>query len=306
MKFRSLTRSSTAHLATLTTRQGRKQLLEETKELAAPYVSSVKEYSSDKVAPYISSVKEYSSPYVAKLEELRRSERIEAMVEAFKEAREHPTEKVEQLKAKAVDLIKYESLRSYRDHVLSAEFQADTARLVKELPVVATEAAKRGAESLKASATALAEELDAHKATVKSLVAQGKEYASSVDLDVFKVKVATMSAALLAQMNEEVSGGVEQYKLDGFSLVDFLERLKRLGSAVVVEGKVLLGTNEEAAAEAEATAEDATEARGDAAAPAAEEPVGGLVAEPSATHSEGDVYEDASEDTIANLAGYSR
>merc|ERR1719456_1855365 len=82
-------------------------------------------------APYLSSVKESSAPYVAKLEELRRSERVEAMVEAFKAAREHPAEKVTELKSKAIDLMKYETLREYRDHVMSEQFQADTTRLVK-------------------------------------------------------------------------------------------------------------------------------------------------------------------------------
>lgn len=219
--------------AILLTLQGRAMLLAETKELAGPYI-----------APYISSVKESTAPYVAKLEDLRRSERVEAMVEAFKEAREHPAEKVEELKAKAVDLIKYESLRSYRDHVMSAEFQADTTRLVKDLPVVASAAAQRGAENLKTTATALAAELEAHKVTVKTYVAHGYEVATSVELEAFKLKVAAMTTTLVTQLEAEVKNGVALYKVEGFSLQDFLARLQRVGSTIVVEGKALLATDE--------------------------------------------------------------
>jgi len=259
---------------------GRKEILEETKEFAAPYI-----------APYISTVKETTAPYVAKLEELRRSEKVEKMVEAFKEAREHPVEKVEALKAKAVDLIKYENVRAYRDHwnVISAEFQADTTKLVKELPVVASTAAQRGAEKVKTAATALAEELEAHKAHVKALVSQGREMVSQVELEAVKGKVAAMASSLLKQMESELTSGVEQYKADGFSLNDFLERLKRVGSAIVVEGKALIATSTED--EAVTGNLSPPEAEGDAP-PAVLPPV------PSSARSdtsEKETYEDAAE-----------
>lgn len=283
------------------TTDGRKQLLEETKEFAAPYVTPYVEKVNEKkalltekvsekisagkemAAPYISTVKESSAPYVAKLEEIRRSERVEAMLEAFKEAREHPAEKVSELKAKAVDLIKYEKLETYRDYVLSAEFQADTARLVKvELPAVASAAAQRGADSLKSAATALAEEIEGHRAKVKALVAQGYELASAVELDALRVKIASASSTLLKELQNEVTLGVEAYKADGFSVHDVIERLKRVGASVVVEGKALLDTAKtcaktdtktgakaiangkevfsDAASEADETFEDATDA----------------------------------------------
>jgi len=210
------------------------------KELAEPYIASVKETSAAKLevgkefaAPYIASVKETSAPYIAKLEEIRTSKRVEAMVAAFKDARERPTEKVSELRAKAVDLIKYESLKSYRDHVLSAEFQADTARLVKvELPAVAAAAAKRGAETIKMTATSLAEELEAYKAKAKTVLVQGYEMANEVELDTLRTKVKMTAAALLGELQDEVSQGVEHAKAEGFSITDVLARLKRIGAAV--------------------------------------------------------------------------
>jgi hypothetical protein len=216
--------------------QGRKQLLEEGKELASPYL-----------APYISSVKETAAPYVAKLEELRKSEKVEKMLEAFNEAREYPVEKVAALKEKAVDLIKYEKVKAYREqwNVKTAEFQADMARLIKELPVVASAAAQKGADKVKTAATALAEELETHMAQVKALVAQGYGMASAIELEAVKQKVAAMSSSLLKQMETEAKSGVELYKVEGFSLQDFLERLKRVGSAIVAEGKSLLPLKEE-------------------------------------------------------------
>jgi len=195
------------------------------KELAAPYISAVKESS----APYVAKVSEAK----AKLDSFRRSERVEAMVAAFQEARAHPVEKVGELRAKAVDLIKYENIKSYRDHIMSAEFQADTTRLVKvELPAVAAAAAKKGVETVKATATSLAEEIEAVKETAKKVVASGYELANEVEfakeLEALKAKVAQTSAALLAELND----GMSHVKNEGFSLAEVVERLKRVGAVV--------------------------------------------------------------------------
>ena len=116
---------------------------------------------------------------VAKLEELRRSERVEAMVEAFKEAREHPAEKVTELKSKAVDLIKYEKVTEYREYVCSEQFVSDTTKLVKEdLPQLAKDAAVKGQAAVQATATVLTAELDAAKTIVGDAWKKGyeKEY----------------------------------------------------------------------------------------------------------------------------------
>jgi len=198
-------------------------------------VSAGKEYA----APYVASVKEKSAPYVEKLEseykKIRRSERVEAMVSAFHEAREHPAEKVGELRSMAVDLIKYENLRSYRDHVMSAEFQADTARLLKhDLP----ELAKRGAETVKTKATMLATELDAYKAQAKLTASAMYEekVPSKEELKAMgeKVKATTLTlvAELQAVLAEEISSGVTTAKADGFSLNDVLDRLKRVYGVV--------------------------------------------------------------------------
>jgi len=227
--------------------EGRKEIFDETKAYALPYAEKVlepieaklaagKELAESKLAagkelaaPYISSVKDSSAPYVAKLDALRRSERVEAMVAAFQDARAHPSDKVSELKSKAVDLIKYENIKSYRNHVMSPEFQADTARLVKvELPAVAAAAAKRGAETVKAKAVALAEELESIKAKTKAIVAQGYEIANEVELESLRAKCAITSAALLAELQQ----GMAHIKDEGFSLADVIERLKRVAASV--------------------------------------------------------------------------
>jgi len=235
-------------------------------------------------APYLSSVKETSAPYVAKLEELRRSERVEAMVEAFKEAREHPAEKVSELRSKAVDLIKYENIRAYRDHVMSEKFQEDTARLVKvELPAIVTAAAKKGADSLKTTATTLANDIEGHKATVVALASQGYEKVSAVDMEALKAKIGASATALLALLQDESASAAETFKENGFSLADVQARLQRVIAAIIAEGKTLLAPPEAAEPATEEPAEPTEE-------PSADPP--GESGPGSTAESE---YEDASE-----------
>ena len=210
-KKAEITEIAKPYVAKAYTPDGRQALVAETKELAMPYVepyvTPVKEYAEAKItagkefaAPYITSVKE--SSYVAKLDEIRRSERVEAMVAAFQEAREHPAEKVGELRAKAVDLIKYEKLQEYRAHVMSAEFQADTIRLVKvDLPNIA----KQGADTVRAKATTLADELEchfvAHKAKFKEMVTKGREMASQVGKITRTHRDAPFALAILLRIN---------------------------------------------------------------------------------------------------------
>ena len=243
---------------------GRMELIADTKsgaiDLAAPYIEPYVAAGKEFAAPYISSVKESSAPYVAKLEELRRSERVEAMFAAFKEAREHPSEKVGELRAKAVDLIAYEHIKSYRDHVMSAEFQADTARLLKvELPAVAASAAKRGADTLNATASALQAELEGYKTKAKMIISQGCEMANEVDrerLETLRASLAASSATLIAELQSELSSGVEHIKLEGFSLSDVIARLKRVGVAV---DKLVISPLKSAASSPEASEAEADE-----------------------------------------------
>merc|ERR1719359_2354699 len=97
-----LSEVSAPYIAKARDADGRKELAAEAKELAAPYVSSAKtstktmldekvlkpldsklNAAKEYAAPYVASVKERSAPYVAKLDEIRRSERVERMVAAF-------------------------------------------------------------------------------------------------------------------------------------------------------------------------------------------------------------------------------
>ena len=45
-------------------------------------------------------------------------------------------------------------------------------------------------------------------------------------------KIASSSTTLLKELQLELSLGVEQYKADGFSMQDVIDRLKRVGTAV--------------------------------------------------------------------------
>ena len=75
---------------------------------------------------------EIAAPYIAKLnstkETIASDKRVQQALAGIKELKEHPRETALALKEKAVDLIKYESLESYRAYVCSDEFQESTAR----------------------------------------------------------------------------------------------------------------------------------------------------------------------------------
>jgi len=220
--------------------EGRKEIVEEVKAL--PIVITASEKLNEKVvepvsarisagkeyaAPYVASAKEYADPYVAKMVELRNSERVESMVTAFQQAREHPAEKMSELKAQAVDLIKYETLAEYRDYVTSAEFQADTIQLVKvDLPAIAASAAKRGAENLKATATTVTEEMNAYSAMYSEKIAA--LVPTEAERKILAEKLKEAATTLLEELKEELSSGVEHVKTEGFSLEDTVERLTRV------------------------------------------------------------------------------
>ena len=161
------------------------------KELAAPYI----EKAQCKAAPYLEKGKELADPYVAKLIELKKSERVESMIAAFQSAREHPAEKVGELKNKAIDLIKYENLKKYREHIMSEEFQADTIQLVKvDLPALAADKFAIGKESVKATAITMKEEMDKYSAKVASMVPTEEE------LKAIAEKVKETGAVLLVEL----------------------------------------------------------------------------------------------------------
>jgi hypothetical protein len=216
------------------------------KEYVGDKVTGVQEYAAEKVnsgkeyvAPYVAAAKEKASPYVEtakeKYEKIRRSERVEAMITAFQEAREHPAEKVGELRSKAVDLIKYENLRSYRDHVMSAEFQADTARLIKhDLPALAMS----GVEGVKSKAINLAADLDAYKEKAKASASNvyQERVPSKEDLKAAGAKVKETTLTLVTELQSviaaEAKSGYQSVKTEGFSLSDVVERLKRVYGVV--------------------------------------------------------------------------
>merc|ERR1719421_1235901 len=114
-------KSLTAGLYDPTTRQ---ELLAETKEFAAPYVQEGVDMLDAKI---LQPTKEIAAPYIASLQTKREAimtdKRVQRAVESIQHVREHPQDVALDLKAKAVDLLKYESLESYRSYVSSAEFQ---------------------------------------------------------------------------------------------------------------------------------------------------------------------------------------
>merc|ERR1719238_1279987 len=198
------------------------------KELAAPYI----EKAQCKAAPYLEKGKELADPYVAKLIELKKSERVESMIAAFQSAREHPAEKVGELKNKAIDLIKYENLKKYREHIMSEEFQADTIQLVKvDLPALAADKFAIGKESVKATAITMKEEMDKYSSKVASMVPTEEE------LKAIAEKVKETGAVLLVELQAELSSGVEHVKTEGFSLDDkmvvtpLIEKVKPTGTS---------------------------------------------------------------------------
>eukprot|EP00965_Chrysotila_dentata_P239228 6202980-Pleurochrysis_carterae.AAC.3 len=100
--------------------EGRKELVSEAAELAS---TKVIQPTRDFAAPYV-------SPYLSKFEnkraEIVSSKRYEKAVAALQQVREHPMELASEFKSKAIDLLKYEKLMSYREYVMSPEFQVRT------------------------------------------------------------------------------------------------------------------------------------------------------------------------------------
>lgn len=141
-------------------------IIKPTVDVAAVHVQPYVEKANEKI---IKPTRERVAPLVAVVErkrsELVGSPRFKRAMESLNHVRAHPIEAAQELKSKAIDLIKYDDLVSYREYVLSPEFQADTLKLLKEdLPNIAKEAARRGLELLHSSTVKLSEELQAKRA----------------------------------------------------------------------------------------------------------------------------------------------
>jgi len=115
-------------------------------ETAAPYLAKG-EALKENLAPRVEKVRDVAAPYIARGSELkdsvketvakaREDERVQKAMAALKtklsQVRERPADVVLELRSTAVDLIKYEKVAEYREYMLSAEFAADTSKLVKE------------------------------------------------------------------------------------------------------------------------------------------------------------------------------
>jgi len=214
-------------------REGRKEIMAEVTELAAPYVESTKEYALNKAAPLVTSTKEYAAPYISKLESSRdaivtskRYEKAKTLsgvaLTKIRQAREHPEEVVQELKATAVDLLKYDTLESYREYVLSPQFTADTLRLVQvELPAIAADATKRGAEKLQIHSEHLACEMTAKRDLLRSALRRGCDHASGLDLAELKLCFYDVIFELNRELNEDYA----LLKQGDFSPSDALSRI---------------------------------------------------------------------------------
>merc|ERR1711924_218021 len=108
----------------------------------------------------------------------------------------------------------------YRDHVMSAEFQADTIQLVKvDLPAYAADAAVKGKETVGTKVATFKEDVAAYYEMTKSLVP------SESELKALAEKVKIPGPALLGELQAELASGVEHVKSTGFSLEDTVDRL---------------------------------------------------------------------------------
>jgi len=230
-------------------KEGRKELVSEAVDLASEKVIKP---TKELAAPYV-------APYVAKLESKRAeivgSKRYEKAVSALQSVREHPMEMATELRSKAIDLLKYENLASYREYVLSDAFQADTRRLIQvDLPSIASDAASRGVEKVKTGATVLASELEAKYLQISDALERSKAAVKKIELDDLRAR----AKMLLNELQTEVAEGVQHARSDGFSLSDAMSRMKKVFAAIdsifIAPGMSALKLPEEKT-EAEAPAE---------------------------------------------------
>ena len=202
-----------------------KELVSEAKELVNSYVI-------EPATPYVlekkMKVELVAAPYIAKVsttkEAILTDKRVEKALEGIKHAREHPQEVVAELKAKAVDLIKYDDLASYREYVQSAEFQEDTRRLIQvELPAIAKDAASKGKEKLALAATTLQAEIEVKGTAMASLVKRGYEWGKTAEYEEMRATAITFVTELKAQ----IAIGIEQVKSGELTFSDIISKVTK-------------------------------------------------------------------------------
>lgn len=184
------------------------KIFKPTREVAAPYVQPYVSSANEKIVkPTI----ELAAPYVAKLESSRAaimgSPRYKKVLESLQHVREHPLGVAQELKSQAIDLIKYDDLVSYRAYVQSAEFQAETLKLVcEDLPKIARDAALRGLAVVQAKAIALSDEVKAKREVLMEAWKRGFELGRSLDLDDIRGRARTLVADIQAMMTHAMAG----------------------------------------------------------------------------------------------------
>jgi hypothetical protein len=212
---------------------GRAELVEEAKELvtktviepATPYVMQKKfEIDMKVVLP----AKAAAAPYIAKVsstkEAIMSDRRVEKALAGIAHVREHPQEVVADLKAKAVDLIKYDDLASYREYVQSPEFAEDTRRLIQvELPAIAKEAAAKGKEKLALTATALQQEIEVKGSAMVTLAKRGYEWGRTAEFE----EVQASAMAFVVELKAQIAVGFEKVKSGELSLSEIISRVTK-------------------------------------------------------------------------------
>ncbi|KAG8469205.1 hypothetical protein KFE25_007723 [Diacronema lutheri] len=180
---------------------------------AKPYVSKANEViiqpARERVAPLVDVLERNRLAIVG-------SPRFKRALEGVNKARAHPIETAQELRSNVIDLIKYDNLVSYREYVLSPEFQADTLKLLKEdLPMIAREAARRGYGLLHSSSVALSDELHAKRAALADAWKHGFQMGhSSVELQ----KLRDTALKLVDQLKAKLLTTAEKVQAKGSEL----------------------------------------------------------------------------------------
>jgi len=206
--------------------EANERILKPTREVAAPYVQPYVDSANAKI---IQPTRELAAPYVAKLQSKRaaivESPRYKAALEGLSAVRAHPLEVASDLKSKAIDLIKYDDLVAYREYVQSAEFQADTLKLIREdLPAIARDAARRGVELLHSKARALHEEVQAKRQALMEAWKRGYELGRSIELDDLRAR----ARGLVSELQAQVSSKVEAVKGADYNPHEVIARLTKV------------------------------------------------------------------------------
>jgi len=206
--------------------EGRKELYVDGKEYAAPYIQEGVEMFEAKI---VNPTKEYAAPYIASLQSKRDAitsdKRFQKAVAGIQNIREHPREFAEELKAKAVDLLKYEDVASYRAYVSSAEFQQDTIRLVNEdLPTFAKNAAHKGYGKISENAMALATAIESKIPLLAGPVKKGVDWGRAVELRDLRAK----ALAFISELQEQILTGAKQVTAGEISGSELIVNIAKL------------------------------------------------------------------------------